>query len=159
MTSRTINVLARALSLALLASTLAFVPFISRVQAQSNPVWACDGVPILMRGGQFNFVVPDPANPGELILDQVPGTSGIANSTAHDPINGWVYGVVNIGGVRTVRAYDANGDIVFNTPIVGDYPQAAGQFAGTVLGDGRYIIHSVGAANGNGWFNGNRFNL
>ena len=159
MTSRTINVLARALSLALLASTLAFVPFISQVQAQSNPVWACDGVPILMRGGQFNFVVPDPANPGELILDQVPGTSGIANSTAHDPINGWVYGVVNIGGVRTVRAYDANGDIVFNTPIVGDYPQAAGQFAGTVLGDGRYIIHSVGAANGNGWFNGNRFNL
>ena len=151
--------LSRVLAVALLASTLAFVPFVAQVEAQGNPVWECDGTPILMRGGRFNFIVPDPANPGELTIETVPGTSGIWNSTAHDPTTGWVYGVGSIGGERTIRAYDANGDVVFQTQIGDPYPDNAGVYAGTVLGDGRYIIHSVGAGNGNGWFDGARFNL
>ena len=112
-----------------------------------------------MRGGVFHFILPDPAVPGNLIIEAIPGTSGIFNSTAYDPTTDWVYGVGRVGGVRTVRAYDANGDTVFDTPIQAPYPQDANQFAGTVLGDGRYIVHSVGAGNGTGWFNGERWNM
>ena len=146
--------------LLLVATTLVAVPVsIDEAQAQSNPEWTCDGTPVLMRGGQFHFIVPDPAVPGNLTIDTIPGTSGIWNSTAYDPTTNWVYGVGNISGEKTVRAYDANGDVVFQTQIQDPYPDDANAFAGTVLGDGRYIIHSVGAANGDGWFNGARFNL
>ncbi len=125
-----------------------------------HPVWECDGTPLLMRGGKFYDIVPDPATPGELILELIPGTSGLWNSTAHDPTTGYVYGVGNVGGVKHVRAYDANGDVVFQNPIQAPYPQDAGVYAGTVLGDGRYIIHSVGNGSGTtGWYDGSRFNL
>ncbi len=113
-----------------------------------------------MRGGKFHRIVPDPAVPGNLTIETIPGTSGIRNSTGFDPTTNLVYGVGNTGGVRHVRAYDATGAIVFETPIQAPYPQDASQYAGTVLGDGRYIIHSVGNGSGTtGWYAGNRFNL
>ena len=154
---------ARALAFVLFASVLSVVPFVSTASAQTDFVpWECNGTPILMRGGVFHEILPDPANPGELIIQAVPGTSGIANSTAHDPLTNWVYGVRNSNGQRVVRAYDATGAIVFDTPIQAPFPEDTGGFAGTVLGDGRYIIHSVGGADATaqvGWFNGNRRNL
>ena len=120
---------AQMLAVLLVASTLAVVPFIADAGAQDNPRWVCDGTPILMRGGVFHFILPDPAVPGNLIIEAIPGTSGIVNSTAYVPTTNWVYGVANVGGTRNVRAYDANGDVVFNTPIQAPYPHAANQFA------------------------------
>ncbi len=143
----------------LVATTLVVVPA-AQSEAQANPKWECDGTPILMRGGRFHYIVPDPAVPGNLTIQPIPGTSGIWNSTAYDPTTDYVYGVGSVGGEKTVRAYDANGGIVFDTQIQDPYPDDAGTYAGTVLGDGRYIIHSVGNGNGSrGWYAGQRFNL
>ena len=153
------QVLARLIVVVLFASTLAVVPYAESVDAQDYVPWECDGTPILMRGGVFHYILPDPATPGNLIIEEIAGTSGIFNSTAYDPTTNLVYGVGRVDGVRTVRAYDANGDIVFDTPIQAPYPQDANQYAGTVLGDGRYIIHSVGTGGGAGWYDGARFNL
>ncbi len=154
---------AKVLAFVLFASTLAVVPFVSTVSAQSDPVeWECNGTPILMRGGVLHNILPDPNAPGNLIIDPVPGTSGIWNSTAFNPLNNLVYGAGSIGGVDHIRSYDATGAIIDQIPIQAPYPSAANQFAGTFLGDGRYILHSVGGGNATtqtGWFNGNRFNL
>ena len=135
------------------------MPFVSRADAQDFVEWECDGIPILMRGGHFHYIVPDPNAPGELTIEEIAGTNGIWNSTAHDPITNLVYGVGTVGGEKTIRAYDATGAIINQVQISDEYPDNANTFAGTVLGDGRYIIHSVGAGNGNGWVNGNRWNL
>jgi len=150
----------RLLALFLLASALVAVPVVPDVSAQANPEWTCDGTPVLMRGGQFQLVVPDPAVPGNLTINTIASSKGIWNSTAYDPTTNWVYGVGSIKGQKTVRAYDATGGIVFQTQIQNPYPDNAGTYAGTVLGDGRYIIHSVGNGNGSkGWYAGARFNL
>ena len=162
-TSVATRLTARALAFVLFASVLSVVPFVSTASAQTDFVpWECNGTPILMRGGIFHEILPDPANPGELIIEEIPGTSGIANSTAHDPLTNWVYGVARSGDQSVVRAYDATGAVVFNTVIQAPFPDRTGGFSGTVLGDGRYIIHSVGGANAtlqSGWFDGNRRNL
>ena len=150
----------RLLALVVFAAVLVVVPPTPDVSAQANPQWVCDGTPILMRGGKFHHIVPDPAVPGNLTIQTIPNTKGIWNSTGYDPTTNWVYGVGSIGGQKTVRAYDANGGIVFETQIQDPYPDDAGTYAGTVLGDGRYIIHSVGNGNGSkGWYAGSRFNL
>ncbi len=147
------------LSLATLASSLVVIaPEVARAQAFTP--WECDGTPILMRGGQLHRIVPDPAVPGNLTIDTIAGTKSIWNSTGYDPITNWIYGVGSVGGVKQVRAYDATGAIVFQTAIQAPYPMDAGTYAGTVLGDGRYIIHSVGNGGGTkGWYAGARFNL
>ncbi len=125
-----------------------------------HPLWECDGTPILMQGGSLYRIVPDPAVPGNLTTESIPGTAGLWNSTAYNPITNHLYGVGTISGVKTIRSYDANGDVIFETPILAPYPSGANVYAGTVLGDGRYIIHSVGTGNGSaGWYNGNRFNI
>ena len=124
-----------------------------------HPTWDCDGIPLLMRGDDLFRVIPDPAAGGELILDQLPMATGIANSTAYDPTTNLLYGVVTVGGVPVVRMYDANGVIIRDVAIQAPYPSNSGQYAGTVLGDGRFVIHSVGAGNGNGWYDGARYNL
>ncbi len=124
-----------------------------------HPTWDCDGIPLLMRGSDLFQVVPDPSTPGELVLDRLPMATSIANSTAYDPTTDLLYGVVKVGGVPVVRIYDANGAIIRDVVVQAPYPSNSGQYAGTVLGDGRYIVHSVGAGNGNGWYDGARFNL
>ena len=137
LSSSATHITSKALAFLLFATTIVVVPFVSdigEVGAQTDFVpWECNGIPILMHCGIFHEVLPDPANPGELIIQAIPGTSGIFNSTAHDPITNLIYGVGNVNGARTVRAYDATGAIVFNTPITGDYPQNASVFAGTDL--------------------------
>ncbi len=148
-----------AISLLAVLTTLAAEP-VEATHGGEHPTWNCDGTPILMRGGRFYLIVPDPAVPGNLTVQAIPGTSGIYNSTAYDPTNDYVYGVGRPGGIPTIRAYDANGGIVFQTAIQAPYPVTASQYAGTVLGDGRYIIHSVGNGSGTrGWYNGARYNL
>ncbi len=147
-------------ALIVLIATLSAAPPALADHGGDHPKWECNGTPILMRGGEFYWIVPDPSAPGQLTVDPFPDTSGLANSTAYDPTTDYVYGVTKVDGTPVVRAYDANGDTVFDTPIQAPYPAAAGQYAGTVLGDGRYIIHSVGSNDGvTGWYAGARYNI
>ncbi len=149
-----------ALALAVLAAILVSPTPVAALHGGDHPTWSCDGTPILMRGGKFYSIVPDPSAPGELTVEAVPGATGIWNSTGYDPITNYIYGVGKEGGVLSVRSYDANGDVVSSVPIQAPYPVAAGVYSGTVLGDGRYVIHSVGSNDGaTGWYDGNRHNL
>ncbi len=153
--------LVTALSLVLFASVLVALPTppAAADHGGDHPTWDCDGIPLLMRGSRLFQVVPDPATPGELVLDELAMANNIANSTAYDPTTDLLYGIVKVGGVPVVRMYDANGGIIRDVAVQAPYPSNSGQYAGTVLGDGRFIVHSVGAGNGNGWYAGARFNM
>ena len=144
----------------MLSALLVFSPVgVGPADAQAVVPFECDGTPYIMQNGRMNRVVPDPANPGEFLFEEVGAFVGYGNSLGYDPVTNLVYGVRQPGGVWTVETYDATWGVVNAQPIVAapgspTYPTGGSNYAGTVLGDGRYIVGTY-----NTRINGNRDNL
>ena len=143
---------AHLLALIALVATIVVLGPSGGAAAQAGAVpFDCDGTPYIMQNSRMYQVVPDPANPGQFLFEEVGIAADYGNSLGYDPTTNLVYGIRKIAGAWTVLTYDGTWATVNSQPVVEapgspTYPSNGSSYAGTVIGDGQYIIATYNAA-------------
>lgn len=110
-------------------------------QTSDAAQFACDGTPYVMQNGDLFAVSQDPANPDAFIYEAINDSTTFGNSLAFDPVSRFIFGVRSN---KFIETYDAAGNVISSVAPQAPWPGGS-SYAGTTLGDGRYVAATYNA--------------